>query len=202
MISKRNATYQDVLDALDAPEHLVAELLDGDLVLSPWPGGTCCSVTSMLGGELLPPFRNGVGGPGGWVIVLKPELRLGANVLVPDLAGWRLARMPSVPETFTVVPDWVCEVASPSTEKLDRGRKLPLYAAAGVAHAWMVHPQLRMLEVLRLHAGQWLSVGVYIDDEKVRAEPFDAIELDLANLWLGLPLRASEPGEDELHQAW
>lgn len=198
MISKHNATYQDVLDA---PEHLVAELLDGDLVLSPRPGGAHSSVASQLGSELIPPFRNGRGGPGGWAILHEPELRLGARVLVPDLAGWRIERLPVVPEKFTVVPDWICEIASPSTEKLDRGRKLPLYAAAGVAHAWMVHPQLRMLEVLRLHAGQWLSVGVYIDDEKVRAEPFDAIELDLANLWLGLPLRASEPGEDELHQA-
>ncbi len=199
MISKRNATYQDVLDA---PEHLVAELLDGDLVLSPRPGGRHSSVASLLGGELLPPFRHGRGGPGGWVILDEPELRLGARVLVPDLAGWRIERLPVVPEKFTVVPDWVCEIASPSTEKLDRGRKLPLYAAAGVRHCWMIHPQLRMLEILRLHAGQWLSVGVYIDDEKVCAEPFEALELDLANLWLGLPLRASELTESALHETW
>ena len=199
MISKRNATYQDVLDA---PEHLVAELLDGDLVLSPRPGGQHTSVASLLGGELLPPFRHGRGGPGGWVILFEPELRLGARVLVPDFAGWRIERMPSVPETFTVVPDWVCEIASPSTERLDRHRKLPLYAAAGVGHCWLLHPRSRMLEVLRLHDGQWLSVGVYVDAEKVRAEPFDAIELDLANLWLGLPLRASELTEGALLETW
>lgn len=132
MISKRNATYQDVLDA---PEHLVAELLDGDLVLSPRPGGRHSSVASLLGGELLPPFRHGRGA-GGWVILDEPELRLGARVLVPDLAGWRIERLPVVPEKFTVVPDWVCEIASPSTESStaaasSRCTRRPVYVIAG-----------------------------------------------------------------------
>lgn len=200
MSDKRIATYQDVLDA---PEHMVAELIDGELFLSPRPGGPHASVASVLGAELIPPFQHGRRGPGGWIIVDEPELHLGERVLVPDLAGWRRARMPHVPETeaFTVVPDWVCEVASKSTEKLDRKRKLPVYAAAGVGHVWLLHPRNRTLEVLRRHDGHWLHVGYYSDSDEVRAEPFDDVELELAILWSALPLRASEGSEGELEYA-
>lgn len=192
---RREATYQDVLDA---PEHMVAEIIDGELVLSPRPAAPHTSVASVLGAELLLPFGRGRGGPGGWIILDEPELHFGERVLVPDLAGWRRERMPVVPEGayFTVVPDWVCEVASKATEKLDRRKKLPLYASVGVSHAWLIHPRLRTLEVLRLHDGKWLSVSVYADDEKIRAEPFEAIELDLATLWSDLPTRASESATD------
>ncbi len=197
---RREATYQDVLDA---PEHKIAELIDGELFLSPRPGGPHSSVASLLGAELIHPFRHGRGGPGGWIIIYEPELHFGKRVVVPDFAGWRRERMPSVPEgvAFTVVPDWVCEVASKSTEKLDRRKKLPLYASVGVGHAWLIHPRLRTLEVLRLHDGKWLTLGVHGDDDKVRAEPFEAIKLDLAMLWLDFPTRASE-STVEYESAW
>ncbi len=188
---KRPATYQDVLDA---PEHMVAELIDGELFLSPRPAGPHTLVASYLGGELIPPFARGRGGPGGWFILVEPELHLGERVCVPDLAGWRRERMSTVPEDhkFVVAPDWVCEVASKSTEKLDRYKKLPIYAGAGIGHAWLMHPGHRTLEVFRLADGKWTLVDVFADDETVRAEPFEAIELDLAGLWKDLPVRASE----------
>jgi Uma2 family endonuclease len=192
MHSKQPATYQDVLDA---PEHMIAELIDGALYLSPRPGPAHTNVSSLLGAELIPPFSRGRGGPGGWIILDEPELHLGSRVLVPDLAGWRRERMPNVPEEhqFTIVPDWICEVASKSTEKFDRTKKLGVYASAGVKHAWLVHPVHRTLEVLRLEAdGAWKIVAMYSDDERGRAEPFDAIELELDALWKDLPSRASE----------
>jgi Uma2 family endonuclease len=191
--SPRRATYQDVLDA---PEHKVAELLDGELNLSPRPAAPHAVVSSVLGGALGPPFHHGRGGPGGWIILDKPELHLGDDVLVPDLAGWRRTRMSFVAEQpgLTIVPDWVCEVLSKSTEKIDRAVKLAIYAAAGVGHAWLVSPRLRTLEVLRLHEGKWLALAIHRDDDRVRAEPFDAIELELGELWADLapPMRASE----------
>lgn len=107
--------------------------------------------------------------------------------------------MPAVPDApfFSVVPDWVCEVLSRSTEKDDRSRKLAIYARDGVQHAWLVNPRLRTLEVFRLHEGKWLTLAVHRDDERVRAEPFDAVELELGVLWQDFapepPLRASEP---------
>ncbi|MDB4962336.1 MAG: hypothetical protein JWP01_2335 [Myxococcales bacterium] len=188
----RRATYQDVLDA---PEHQIAEIIDGELILSPRPGGSHASVTSMLGAALVPPLCHGEQGPGGWLILDEPELHLGDRILVPDLAGWRTSRLPHVPDEafFTVVPDWICEVASKSTEKLDRKRKLPVYASAGVSHAWLIQPRIRTLEVFRLVGGLWTVIAVHTDDDKVRAEPFDAIEIDLAKLWWGMPIRASEP---------
>jgi Uma2 family endonuclease len=180
--ARRRATYDDVLAA---PPNMVAELLAGELHLQPRPTMRHALAASALGEELGPPFKRGKGGPGGWIILDEPELHLGDDVLVPDLAGWRRTTIAALPDAgYTETrPDWVCEVLSPSTEKTDRVLKLPAYAAAGVGHAWLVNPKLRTLEVLRLHEGKWVVVATHRDDEVVRAEPFDAIELALAILW-------------------
>ncbi len=187
----KRATYEDVLNA---PEDKVAEILDGELVLSPRPAPRHSVVLSELGMTLGPPFHQGRGGPGGWWILDEPELHFDDQILVPDLAGWRRDRMPAIPDEafFTLAPDWVCEVLSPSTERIDRGKKLKAYAAAGVTHAWLVKPSDRTLEVLRLREGAWTIVAVWEDTAVVRAEPFEAIELELARLW-GDPARPAAP---------
>jgi Uma2 family endonuclease len=182
------ATYQDVLDA---PAHKVAEVIDGMLHVSPRPAKPHTVASSILGGELMSPFRRGRGGPGGWVLLFEPELHFGADVLVPDLGGWRRERMPVITTEesyFTLAPDWVCEVLSPSTAKLDRADKLPIYARAEVRHAWLVDPLLRTLEVLRLERGRWVLLDTYRDDARVRAEPFEVFELELGLLWEGVEL--------------
>ena len=137
------------------------------------------------------PFDDGPGGPGGWWILDEPELHLGEHIVVPDLAGWRRQRLAALPEEafFSLAPDWVCEVLSPSTESMDRRRKLPIYAEAGVTHAWLVKPAEKMLEVLRLRDGAWTIVVVCGDADTVRVEPFDAIELELRRLWSDSPPR-------------
>ncbi|MBF5044760.1 Uma2 family endonuclease [Aggregicoccus sp. 17bor-14] len=180
------ATYAD-LEAL--PVHQVGEIVDGELYVSPRPASRHAIAASALGGELFGPFHRGRNGPGGWWLLDEPELHLGPDVLVPDLAGWRRERMPRVPEVtfFTLAPDWICEVLSPSTAKVDLVRKLPKYAQAGVRHAWIVDPVIRALEVFRLEQGHWLLLSAYAGDERVRAAPFEAIELELEALWLPGP---------------
>jgi Uma2 family endonuclease len=184
--ARQPATYDDVLNA---PPNKVAEIIEGELILSPRPAGPHSQAETVLIGELEPPFHRGRAGPGGWIILAEPELHLGKNVLVPDLAGWRRETMSTIPRSpayFTIRPDWVCEVLSPSTERIDRGAKIALYAAAGVGQAWLINPLQHTLEVLRLSAetpGQWTSVRVFADEARMRAEPFDAIELELAALW-------------------
>ncbi|MEL7306269.1 MAG: Uma2 family endonuclease, partial [Myxococcota bacterium] len=182
---KKRASYQDVLDA---PEHNVAEVIAGELFLSPRPPSPHARAASVLGGELGPPFDHGRGGPGGWFTLYEPELHLGDEpaIVVPDLAGWRRSAMPEMPEVafFTLPPDWVCEVASPSTARLDRVLKLPLYARAGVEYAWVIDPIARSLEVFRAKGAQYVLVQTFADDARARAEPFDAIELELAALWM------------------
>ena len=177
----KRATYDDVLNA---PEHKVAEILDGELFLSPRPSPRHAVASSRLTMELRP-FDDEGGTPGGWWILDEPELHLGEHVVVPDLGGWRRERLPAIPDEahFTLAPDWVCEVLSPSTERVDRTRKLRIYAEAGVAHAWLVNPAERTLEVLRLRDGAWTILGVYGDDDVVRVAPFEAIELSLRRLW-------------------
>ena len=103
--------------------------------------------------------------------------------------------MPAIPEEafFTLAPDWVCEVLSPSTQKIDRSRKLRIYAEAGVAHAWLVDPIERTLEVLRLKDGAWTIVGVCVDSDVVRIHPFEAIQIELGRLWPDAPPAAPTP---------
>jgi Uma2 family endonuclease len=107
-------------------------------------------------------------------------------VLVPDLAGWRRKRLPALPAEayMTFAPGWVCEVLSPSTEALDRGKKLHRYAGEGVAHAWLVDPLRQTLEVLALKSGSWARLGVHEGSVKAHVPPFDAIELELGSLWV------------------
>lgn len=135
--------------------------------------------------ELGGPFDRGKSGPGGWIILFEPELRLGTDVIVPDVAGWRRERMPELPQvtTFTLAPDWVCEVLSPETAAIDRTDKLPIYAEAEVSDAWYIDPLARTLEVFRLDGASFRLVLTSRDNAKIRAEPFDAIELELGALW-------------------
>ncbi len=141
--------------------------------------------SSRLGGELGGPFDRGRDGPGGWWIIDEPELHLGEDILVPDLAGWGRERMPEYPETayVTLAPDWVCEVPSPSIRRLDLLEKRPAYAREGVGHLWLVDPADRTLEALELKAGQWVLIGMAKDDEPVCIPPFDAIAFSLGGLW-------------------
>lgn len=184
----RKATYADI-EAL--PEHIVGELLDGELFTMPRPALRHASVTSALGMELGSPFQRGRGGPGGWWIFDEPELHLGDDVLVPDLAGWRRERMPTIPDApwFPVAPDWVCEVASPSTARFDRVRKMPRYASATVPFLWLVDPAARTIEAYRLEQGRWLLLGAHGEDALARIEPFDAIELAVPTLFEGFEER-------------
>lgn len=183
--ARRRATYEDLLAA---PDNMTAQIIDGILYTHPQPALRHQSVASNLGEELGPPFKRGRGGPGGWLIMDEPELHLGDDVFVPDLAGWRRERLPHVAaEAYaTVSPDWLCEVLSPSTQKFDRATKLPAYAGHAVKHVWIIDPTARTLEILRREGGGWLLTGTHQDDARVRAEPFDAIELDLAILWSDL----------------
>ena len=176
------ATYQDVLDA---PAHQVAEIIKGTLHTHPRPAPRHTLASSTLGNELGPPFHRGRGGPGGWWILDEPELHLGEDILVPDLAGWRRERMAELPETayFTLAPDWVCEVLSASTRKLDLHGKRPVYAREGIPHLWLVDPTDRTLEVFELHGGQWLLIASAKDDDPVSIRPFDAITFSLGDLW-------------------
>ena len=178
----RPATYEDLVKL---PDHLVAEIVDGELHASPRPAPAHAIAGSLLGVAIGGPYSLGRGGPGGWWILYEPELHADADVLVPDWAGWRKARMPHPPETayFPLAPDWVCEILSPSTAVVDRARKLAIYAREGVAHAWLVDPALQTLEVFRLEGGRWVLLGTHAGDEVVRAEPFGEIDLELGLLW-------------------
>lgn len=177
------ATYEDLLDL---PENMTGEIIAGELIVSPRPTQRHVVVASALGGELVPRFWFGRGGPGGWIICDEPEIHLGTNVIVPDLAGWRRERLHMAPEEhrFTVPPDWVCEILSPRTARIDRFRKMPIFAEHNVHFAWIIDPILKTLEVFRLESGKWLITGLYDEPVKVRAEPFEQVEIDLAGLWL------------------
>jgi Uma2 family endonuclease len=179
---RRPASYEDLLAV---PEHLVAEILDGDLHTTPRPSPRHASASSGVGGVLHGPFDRGRGGPGGWWVLDEPELHLGRDVLVPDLAGWRRDRLPRLPDEafFAVAPDWICEVVSASTAAMDRVKKLRIYARESVRHAWLIDPAARTLEAFRLEDGRWTLMTTASGAEVLRVEPFDAIEFDLRSIW-------------------
>lgn len=181
------ATYDDLLKL---PDHVVGEILGGELIVSPRPAPRHANATSGLTMEL-GVFHRPAGGPPprGWWILVEPELHFrGGDVLVPDLAGWRRERMPKLPSTaaFELAPDWICECVSPATARIDRARKLPIYAREKVGHAWIVDAAARMLEVFRLEPdGCWKLIQSFGSDTdtRIRAQPFEAIELQLDRLW-------------------
>ena len=182
----KRATLAD-LDSV--PPNKVGEIINGTLHVFPRPAPLHAHASSVLGADLVGPFQRGRGGPGGWRILDEPELLLGPagaeDDMVPDLAGWRIERMPRLPRTakFTLAPDWVCEVLSAGTMVIDRAEKMPAYARHGVRHLWLLDPLARTLEVFVLEAGRWVLCGVHHGSAIVRVEPFDAIDLELSALW-------------------
>lgn len=176
------ATVRD-LEAL--PANVKGEILDGVLYTQPRPRSRHQSAISALDGDLMIPFQRGRGGPGGWWILPEPGIELlGSPEVSPDLAGWRRERLPELPETaITVVPDWVCEILSPTTRAYDLRTKRPFYARAGVKWLWYVDLEAKTLTVSRLEDGRWSELGVYGEDDRVRAEPFDAIEIAIGEWW-------------------
>jgi len=131
------------------------------------------------------------------VILHEPELHLGPkpDKLVPDLAAWRSERLPEDigededPAFYEVAPDWVCEILSPSTEARDRVPKMHIYRRERVRHVWLIHPSLRTLEIYRLEGSHYVLLDTFGEDAVVRAEPFDAVELPLQILWMGVAPR-------------
>lgn len=185
-VPKKTDPYTELLNL---PEHLVGEIIGGELHTQPRPAGPHALAASSIGGELYSPYHKGRGGPGGWWIIDEPEIHFvrDVEILVPDLAGWRRELMPSLPQDhrFEVVPDWICEVLSPGTMKKDRMLKMKVYARHSVAHLWLVDPLARTLETFALDNGLWTVTGLYADEDEVQAVPFEAMVLKLGDLWAG-----------------
>jgi len=179
------AVYEDLHDI---PENMVGEILDGELIVTRRPSAQHARTAFGLSSELGPPYRFGRGdGPGGWIILFEPELRLADHVVVPDLAAWKRERLPAPPEEnwISVTPDWVCEILSPRTVRVDKIRKMPIYAEHGIPSLWLIDPLSKTLDVFRLETGRWFLLGSYLEDDRVRAEPFHEVEIELRNLWWG-----------------
>lgn len=190
---RRRKSFEELWDdLLLVPEGYIGEIVDGEIVEVQRPRHPHTFAASNVGFLLGPPFGHGAGGPGGWIVLHEPGIRFGDDMRIPDLAGWCVERfvVPPGDEPYRVPPDWICEALSPSTARSDRLEKLPLYALHGVGHVWLVDAVLRTLEVYRLEQGRWTLLGVHGGDDKVRAEPFEAVELDLALLWGPAPAAA------------
>lgn len=181
-LAEKCATYQDIIDL---PKNMVGEIINGQLETHPRPAPKHALASSSIGDELLSPFQKGKGGPGGWWILDEPECHLGSDVFVPDLAGWRKENMPSLPETawFEIVPDWICEILSPSTARLDRIVKMPIYAKLGVDHLWLIDPSLQTLEEYGLQNSNWSLIATFADDAEVSIAPFAEHSFSLSVLW-------------------
>ena len=181
-----NLSAEVIAGYREAPKGIVAEVINGLLYTMTRPRPIHQRVGGEMHGELRDPFDRGRGGPGGWVLLPEPELRLGdlPDLVEPDLAGWHRDRLPAPPRgAIAVVPDWVCEILSTSTRRHDLTVKMPMYFRHGVAHAWLVDADTHTLQVYRRVTDGWLLALSASGDDVVRAAPFDAIDFDLATLW-------------------
>jgi len=158
-----------------------------DADTQPRPAPRHAVAASNLLAELIGPYSRGKAGPGGWWIVIEPELHFvrDVEVMVPDVAGWRRTRMPSLPtdQRYEVYPDWICEVLSPSTRSKDREIKMPLYAKYGVTDAWVIDPVAGTLEAYQRSGSEWTQLGTYGAEVVVSAQPFEAARFRVGDLW-------------------
>ena len=197
--TRRHATYAD-LEAV--PDHLVAEILRGRLVTHPRPSNRHSRAHFRLGAVLNGPFDEGIDGPGGWYFLTEPELQLGEEICVPELAGWRHERIPPAPAadpfagvTVELAPDWVCEVLSPATERYDRREKREIYAEAGIGHLWLVDPRIEVVEAFVLVDRDWRLAGTFSGDQTAQIPPFEVIAIALGRVWPPRRPVASPPEE-------
>ncbi len=182
---KRKPTFDELYEEIARlPQHITAQILvAGVLTTMGRPSGAHDHALANCGHALLP-FDQRLGGVGWW---LRQEFEVrfpGDRLAVPDLAGWRADKYPELPDDnpLRIVPDWCVEVLSPSTGSSDRTLKLPLYASTGVAHVWLVDPELRTLEIYESIDGRPTLVGVGRDDDVAALAPF-GIEASLQAWW-------------------
>ncbi len=169
------------------PDDVRAEIVAGAIVVAPAPRPRHSKTQGALRRFIGGPFDDddGRGGPGGWWIFIEVDVRLGRDIVRPDLPGWRRERLadPDAPPIETV-PDWICEVISKSNAAHDRVTKRRLYAEAGVRHYWIADPEARTLETFTLEAGRWTDAGSFDETARARIAPFDGVELDVGALFL------------------
>jgi Uma2 family endonuclease len=185
MAAKPAPPLEELMAQLAALPHTVkGEIIKGTLYTQPRPLGCHMDIEGAIVGDLRSPYQRGRGGPGGWWIIPEPGISVpGSPEFSPDVAGWRRERLPTRPEKFTIAPDWLCEILSKGTRGYDVRIKRPFYAEIGVEWLWYVDTEARALTGSRLQGGRWLEMGVYGDQDKVRAAPFDGVEMDLAEWW-------------------
>lgn len=171
---------------MELPDNVVGEIIAGELHVSPRPAPRHARAASKLGRIIDGPYDSGVNGPGGWIILDEPEIHKEEHIFVPDIAGWKKDRLTLKNEDvfISVEPDWACEILSPGTTKLDKVKKMPLYAEIGIKFFWLVDPAIKTLDVYVNDHANWKLLKTYSDHDKVRAVSFDAIEFDLSLLWL------------------
>ena len=187
-LALKQTEINDLYAQLEAlPERLTGEIINGQLYTQPRPAGPHALASASLEIDIGSAYHKGRGGPGGWRILVEPELHFIRDtlVLVPDIAGWRRERLPTIPrdQRFEVVPDWVCEILSPSTARKDRTKKMPVYARYGVVWLWLVDPLVHTLEAFTLEQGRWVVIGQHGDQPEANIPPFQEIALQLADLW-------------------
>jgi Uma2 family endonuclease len=175
-------------DLARLPPDVRAEVIGGEIVEKESSSGEHGNAQGTVIGRLHGPFHRKPGGgqPGGWWILPEVEIELAPHeVYRPDVAGWRRDRTPSCPRGKPVYirPDWVCEVLSQSNASNDLVKKLRVYHRFEVGHYWIVDPQHETLTVLRWTPDGYLAALTAGRADRVRPEPFEAVELPVGVLF-------------------
>jgi len=182
--AKKRATYEDILSL---PEGTRAEIINGQLeTAAAKPNFGHRHVTS----SVVRSFGSRIGGSDSdWIIEIEPDVQFGQNILSPDLAGWRRERrgkLNPLESLVPVIPDWTCEILSPSSGRRDRVEKFKIYQETGVKYYWIIDPINQTIESFAndTTGATWKRIGVWGGSDRARIEPFQDIEIDLSTLWL------------------
>jgi Uma2 family endonuclease len=184
---KPPATLEDLARLRDAGA--AVELIEGEIVRKAMPSPGHGSAQTKLGALLDPFNRRGGGprGPGGFWIMSEVDILYAKTneVFRHDVSGFRRDLHPERPRGTPVKEraDWVCEILSPSNARTDLVQKQRTIHLHGVPHYWIVDPEHETLTVLRWAETAYLRVLDGGVGDVVRAEPFDAVELSIAELF-------------------
>ena len=175
-------------DLASLPPNVRAEVINGEIVEKANPSAEHADAQGGALVHLRGLYHRRPGGekPGGWWILPEVEIELAPHeVYRPDIAGWRRDRTPERPRGLPVKsrPDWICEVLSPSNASNDLVKKLRVYHQSHVDHYWVVDPQNETLTVLRWTPDGYLTALTAGRADRVRAEPFEAVELPVGVLF-------------------
>lgn len=150
------------------------ELYDGEVVVVPSP----LPLHQIVADAICQVFRAFARATGGLAITSPIDIIFTEfDVVQPDIVFFTRATRVRISLTapIRVAPDIAVEVLSPSTEQMDRGRKMRAFARFGVAEYWIVDPRAETIEIYVLVGGDYELRATFRRNDDIRAATIEGL---------------------------